>query len=47
LSGSGLDTIYPPENKYLFEEVIKNNGAIISEYTFGTKPFAREFSTKK
>ena len=36
--GSGLDIIYPEENKKLYEEIIKNNGAIISEYIVGTKP---------
>ena len=36
--GSGLDIIYPEENKQLYEEIIKNNGAIISEYIVGTKP---------
>jgi len=40
--GSGLDVIYPPENKKLFEE-ISNNGAVISEYTLGTKPDAQNF----
>jgi len=41
--GCGLDTVYPSENKYLFEEIINNNGAIVSEYTFGTKPLAQNF----
>ena len=36
--GSELDIIYPEENKKLYEEIIKNNGAIISEYIVGTKP---------
>lgn len=40
--GSGLDVIYPPENKKLFSE-IKNNGVILSEYPFGTKPDAMNF----
>ena len=40
--GSGLDVIYPPENKKLFSE-IKNNGVILSEYSFGTKPDAMNF----
>lgn len=35
--GSGLDVIYPPENRWLFEEISKN-GAVISEFPFGTKP---------
>ena len=41
--GCGLDRIYPEENKRLAEEIIKNDGAIVSEYIIGTKPFARNF----
>jgi DNA processing protein len=40
--GSGLDVIYPPENKKLFSEAAVN-GAIISEYPLGTKPDAQNF----
>lgn len=40
--GSGLDVIYPPENKKLFEEIC-DNGAVISEFTLGTKPDAVNF----
>lgn len=40
--GSGLDVIYPPENKKLFNE-ISESGLIISEYPLGTKPDAQNF----
>ena len=40
--GSGLDIIYPPENRNLFHE-IEENGIIISEYKLGTKPDAPNF----
>ncbi len=30
--GCSIDKPYPSENKYLYEEIIKNNGLIISEY---------------
>jgi DNA processing protein len=40
--GSGLDVIYPPENKKLFNEII-DKGCVISEYAFGTKPDAVNF----
>lgn len=40
--GSGLDVIYPPENKKLFEE-ISEHGAIISEFSLGAKPDAANF----
>lgn len=40
--GSGLDVIYPPENKNLFNR-ISENGVIISEFPLGTKPDAQNF----
>lgn len=38
--GTGIDTIYPYENKELHEQIIKEYGIIISEYPpgFGTNP---------
>lgn len=44
--GSGLDTVYPKENKYLFDNIIKSGGAVISEYVIGTKPLARNFPAR-
>ena len=40
--GSGLDVIYPQENKKLAEQ-IKSSGAILSEFFLGTKPEAPNF----
>jgi DNA processing protein len=40
--GCGVDVIYPPENKQLFERIIEH-GAIVSEYLMGTKPDAGNF----
>ena len=40
--GSGIDYIYPPENKKLFEQIVEN-GAVISEYPLGTYPDAGNF----
>jgi len=40
--GSGLDIIYPSENKKLTEQ-IKSSGAILSEFYLGTKPEAPNF----
>ncbi|MEO8232707.1 MAG: DNA-processing protein DprA [Ignavibacteriota bacterium] len=40
--GSGLDIIYPAENKKLFNE-IKEKGVIISEFNLGTIPNAENF----
>ncbi len=33
----GLDTIYPIKNKELADAILKNNGALVSEYSWGTK----------
>lgn len=33
----GLDSVYPNENKKLADCIIENNGALISEYPWGTK----------
>ena len=41
--GCGLDRVYPEENKILFNEIIKDGGAIVSEYIIGTKPLGRNF----
>ena len=43
--GSGLDIIYPYENRELFEDTV-NNGAIISEYPPGTPPVPGHFPSR-
>jgi DNA processing protein len=40
--GSGVDVIYPPENKHLGERIIEQ-GALASEFVMGTKPDAGNF----
>ena len=40
--GSGLDVIYPPENKKLFREIQKN-GLVLSEFPPGVEPLAQNF----
>jgi DNA processing protein len=40
--GSGLDIIYPPENKKLYE-CISNQGAVVSEFPLGTAPDSVNF----
>lgn len=39
----GLDMIYPSSNKNLSEEILDKEGAIISEYEEGTKPYPSNF----
>lgn len=43
--GSGLDYIYPPEHKGLAQKITQN-GALISEYPLGTKPFQANFPAR-
>lgn len=40
--GTGVDVIYPPENKLLYEQ-IAINGCVISEMPFGTQATANQF----
>lgn len=34
---NGLDTVYPPENKHLAEDIVANGGLLLSEYPIGTE----------
>ena len=40
--GSGLDNIYPRENRNLFEKIV-GNGAVISEFPLGSLPLSFHF----
>lgn len=39
----GLNMIYPAAHRNLAKEIIRNGGAILSEYPFGVKPFRANF----
>lgn len=41
--GSGIDILYPPENRGIYEKIIKTGGAIVSEFIVGTKPDSINF----
>lgn len=43
--GSGLDVIYPPENKKIFQDIAQN-GAVISEYPPGAQPLSYHFPAR-
>jgi DNA processing protein len=43
--GTGVDRIYPPENKTLYQE-IGQKGLILSEYSAGTPPDRRTFPSR-
>lgn len=36
--GSGIDVLYPPENKDVANKIVKSGGAVISEFPLGTIP---------
>ena len=40
--GCGVDAVYPPENAALFD-MVKDRGAVMSEYPLGTPPLAENF----
>lgn len=40
---SGLENIYPKENKNLYEEIIENNGLVVTEYENTTKQCYERF----
>jgi len=41
--GTGVDQVYPKENKRLSEQILALGGAIISEFPFGTFPAPQNF----
>ncbi len=41
--GSGINVIYPKENKEIYKRIIDNNGAIISEYCLDMEPRKENF----
>lgn len=43
MTGTGLDTTYPAQNKKLAEHILAQNGAIITEFLPGTPPLQQHF----
>lgn len=43
--GCGLDVVYPPQNKRLFDDV-RHYGCLVSEFPPGTQPFAGNFPVR-
>jgi DNA processing protein len=44
--GTGIDVIYPKENKRLAEQIVESGGAIVSEYPLGTFPAPQNFPVR-
>ena len=41
--GCGLNVIYPPENKKLYDQIIESGGSVVSEYEDDAKPHLWKF----
>ena len=41
--GTGIDVIYPKENKRLAEDIVASGGAVVSEFPIGTFPAPQNF----
>jgi DNA processing protein len=41
--GCGIDTVYPPENKKLAEQIVAGGGALVTEFPFGVQPDRQHF----
>jgi len=41
--GTGIDVIYPKENKRLAEQIVAQGGAVVSEFALGTFPAPQNF----
>ncbi|HWZ13522.1 MAG TPA: DNA-processing protein DprA [Acidobacteriaceae bacterium] len=44
--GTGIDVIYPKENKRLAEQILDSGGTILSEYPMGTFPAPQNFPVR-
>ena len=44
--GTGIDVIYPKENKKLAESIVASGGTIVSEYPLGTFPAPQNFPVR-
>jgi len=44
--GTGIDVIYPKENKKLAEQIVETGGTIVSEYPLGTFPAPQNFPVR-
>ncbi len=44
--GTGIDVVYPKENKQLAERIVASGGTIVSEYPLGTFPAPQNFPVR-
>lgn len=41
--GCGIDVVYPKTNEHLYNDIAHNDGAVITEYSFGMQPMPNNF----
>lgn len=41
--GTGIDDVYPKENKKLVDEILESGGAVVSQFPLGTPPLPENF----
>jgi DNA processing protein len=41
--GCGVDVVYPPENRKLYDQILSSGGAVISEFPLGANPSRQSF----
>jgi DNA processing protein len=41
--GTGIDAVYPKENRKLVDEILGSGGAVVSQFPLGTPPIAENF----
>jgi DNA processing protein len=44
--GCGINVVYPPENKSLYDKIVESGGAVVSEYPFHSPPDAQNFAIR-
>ena len=44
--GTGLDTVYPKENRRLVDEILESGGCLVSQFPLGTPPLRDNFPSR-
>ena len=44
--GCGVDRVYPPDHKRLYQEIVASGGALVTEFPPGTPPLANNFPAR-
>ena len=44
--GCGINVVYPPENKSLYDKIVESGSAVVTEYPFNSPPDAQNFAIR-